>query len=162
MVWKDEPDVPNLRFVLPVVTVKPKQVLIVRITCERWVGLDVHWNGHNNIVCQGKDFCSFCRVRLPQWQGFLSVERPADGAQGLLRITSNIVDVLRQKTFLEGSLHQHVIQLSRAGSRKNSPLLAKFLNKEHTDKFWSQEELRAHVRRLFKIPNGDTAKPPAI
>lgn len=154
MHWKDEPRPSDLRFVLPVITVKPQQVLIVRLTCARWIGLDVHWNGNSNQVCIGETACQFCRQRLPQWQGFLTCERPSDTAQGLLRITSNIIDLLRHKFMLTGDLRGWELRLHRAGNRKNSPLIGKFLEKSIHVNSWSEDELRGHVARLFKLPGG--------
>jgi hypothetical protein len=140
----------NTRHAMPVVRTRPGKTLAVVISSDGWLTIKVHWNGKRNVLCHGADICDYCKTRLPQYQFFVTCERLSDHAPGLLQMPAGVSLVLAKLQREEVSVFGRVCNLTRLGTRINSPVSLVILGAEKVIRPVFEDELREHVKRVFQ------------
>jgi hypothetical protein len=150
MIANHVPSDTSTRHALPVVRSRPGQVLAVVISSDGWMTVQVHWNGKRNVLCHGRHICEHCKTRLPQYQFWVTCERLSDHAPGLLQVPAGCSEVLARLQRENESVFGRVCNLTRMGTRINSPVSLVTLGFQKVIRPVSEDELREHVERVFQ------------
>lgn len=135
--------------------------ITLQIVGKALYGVDYHHLAGASRFCTGaRGPCPDCAAgHLPDWQGWLAVQKAAGDPVNFVSLTPNAVRTCTRLLIPRPELRGHEIVLWRMGSGPRGAMVAA-LQERHTPVPWLQPEppITAWVEKLFKLPVGSLAR----
>lgn len=135
---------------MEIIVVGAKQRVDAVILTASLAGVQTHWYGGRTIACCGTDNCPACQSNFaPVWKGYMVAYGMKSGNKAILMVTGGAYENLGQHVQHENGLFGLRVVISRAGTRRNSPMTLATFGRCTEYPQYPDKALFAMVRRIF-------------
>ena len=148
---------------LTILRIPPNTKFQVTLLNREVVGVWVHWNGRQNVICDRPDPCDLCDTgRERRWQGFFAVKSRDSGDQFVIQVTPRVIEDLADHISKEQGYSGMKISLQRKNGNPNSPLSTAFLGRDSHVNSFSMQAIDELVEKVYHDERKDRATKPRL